>query len=114
MCEMGIKSARFSYLHPAHGYELASKKLLNAASPQPRLQPGCNRNHVLCAAYHVVPSQLLLRLLEDRRGVETHCLGNRNMTNVVLITLSHQPVLGGEDSDSCLTHQLYEDFLFVL
>lgn len=31
-------------------------------------------------------------------GVEAHWLGNRNMTNVVLITLSHQPVPGEEDS----------------
>lgn len=49
---------------------------------------------------HVVPSRQHQRLLEDGRvDVGGWGIGNR-MTNVVLITLSHQPVARGEDSMS--------------
>lgn len=81
-----------------------------------RIQPVVTKT--MCCVQHTMWCLLdIFRLLEGRKvGVgEGSWLGNHNMTNVVLITLSHRPVpVWGRLLGSRLTHKrLYKEFLFV-
>lgn len=63
-CELGLQSAGLSYIWPSSRLRLDPTEAVNVAYLK-KLQPDCNRNHVLHAAYHVAQSRLPLRLLED-------------------------------------------------
>lgn len=95
----------FHTFHPAQCIWFGLRVDVYTASSKSRLQPGCNRNHVLCAMNHVVQSWLILRLLEDTGGWNTRvrkpqhdkCCTNNNVTPA-----------------SATVSLLYEGFLFLL